>query len=52
MNRRNIIISVTVLAISMAIFMPLRVIFGGDGVTARKVDGIIWVIVTSLINPH
>ena len=42
MNRRNIIMSVAVLAISMAIFMPLRVIFGGDGVTARKVDGIIW----------
>lgn len=42
MNRRNIIMSVAVLAISMAIFMPLRVIFGGEGVTARKVDGIIW----------
>lgn len=42
MKRRIIIASVAALAIAMIIFMPLRVIVGGDGVAARKVEGIIW----------
>lgn len=42
MKRRYILASVAALAVAAIIFMPLRTIVGGDGVTARKVDGIIW----------
>lgn len=42
MKRRYILASVATLALAAIIFMPLRTIVGGDGVTARKVDGIIW----------
>ena len=42
MKRRYILASVATLAVAAIIFMPLRTIVGGDGVTARKVDGIIW----------
>jgi general secretion pathway protein N len=42
MKRRFAIASVAALAVAVIIFMPLRTIIAGDGVTARKVDGIIW----------
>lgn len=42
MKRRYILASVATLAVAAIIFMPLRTIVGGDGVTARKVDGITW----------
>ncbi len=42
MKRRYILASVATLALAAIIFMPLRTIVGGTGVTARKVDGIIW----------
>lgn len=43
MSRRRIAIaSAILLLISALIFMPLRTIIGGDGIAARKVDGIIW----------
>jgi general secretion pathway protein N len=42
MKRRFAIASVAALAVAAIIFMPLRTIVAGDGVTARKVDGIIW----------
>jgi general secretion pathway protein N len=42
MKRRFVIASVAALAVATILFMPLRTIVAGDGVTARKVDGIIW----------
>ncbi len=42
MKRRFAIASVVTLAAAAILFMPLRTIIAGDGVTARKVDGIIW----------
>ena len=43
MTRRGIYISSAVLALlALLVFMPLRTIFGGPGLSARKVDGIIW----------
>jgi general secretion pathway protein N len=42
MKRRFAIASVVALALAAILFMPLRTIVAGDGVTARKVDGIIW----------
>jgi len=42
MKRRFFVASVAVLAVAMILFMPLRTIISGEGVTARKVDGIIW----------
>ena len=42
MTRRIIIAVAAVLVLSLVIFMPLRNIVAVDGVTARKVDGIIW----------
>ena len=42
MSRRLVIASALLLILSAIIFMPLRTIVGGAGVTARKVDGIIW----------
>jgi general secretion pathway protein N len=42
MKRRFAIASVAALAFAAILFMPLRTIVAGDGVTARKVDGIIW----------
>lgn len=43
MTRRRIAIaSALLLLIAALIFMPLRTIIGGDGISARKVDGIIW----------
>ena len=42
MKRRFAIASVAALAAAAILFMPLRTIIAGDGVTARKVDGIIW----------
>ena len=42
MRRRVLAASIAVLAASLVIFMPLRTILSGDGVTARRVDGIIW----------
>lgn len=43
MSRRRIIwLSGLTLIIAAMIFMPLRTIVGGDGISARRVDGIIW----------
>lgn len=42
MTRRIIIASSAILLLSLVIFMPLRNILAVDGVTARRVDGIIW----------
>lgn len=43
MTRRHITIgSVLLLLIATIIFMPLRTIIGGEGVSARKVEGFIW----------
>lgn len=43
MTRRSYTIAVAVLLImAFGIFMPLRAIVGGNQISARKVDGIIW----------
>ena len=43
MTRRRIYISSSVLLLlALLFFVPLRTIFGGPGLSARKVDGIIW----------
>jgi general secretion pathway protein N len=42
MKRRFVIASVAALSVATILFMPLRTIIVGDGITARKVDGIIW----------
>ncbi len=43
MNRGRIaIVSAILLLGATIIFMPLRAIIGGDGISARKIDGIIW----------
>lgn len=43
MSRRRLIgYAATLFALAAIVFMPLRAIIGGDGVVARKVDGIIW----------
>jgi len=42
MNRRLVVASLAALAVAAIICMPLRTIVAVDGVTARKVDGIIW----------
>jgi general secretion pathway protein N len=42
MKRRFVIALVAALAVATILFMPLRTIVAGDGVIARKVDGIIW----------
>jgi len=42
MKRRFVIASVAAVAAAAILFMPLRTIVAGEGVTARKVDGIIW----------
>jgi general secretion pathway protein N len=41
-RRRIFVCSAILLLIAGTIFMPLRVIVGGEGVSARKVEGIIW----------
>lgn len=43
MNRNRLIAYSALLLLTAAIiFMPLRMIVGGEGVTARKVEGVIW----------
>ncbi|WP_295493230.1 type II secretion system protein N [Sphingorhabdus sp. EL138] len=42
MKRRFVIASVAAVAAATILFMPLRTFVAGEGVTARKVDGIIW----------
>ena len=42
MKRRYVIASAAALAVAAIFFMPLRTIVAGEGVTARKVEGIIW----------
>lgn len=42
MKRRFVITSVAAVVVATILFMPLRTIVAGEGVTARKVDGIIW----------
>lgn len=43
MIRRRLLVCATLLLVAAGIiFMPLRMIVGGEDVTARKVDGIIW----------
>lgn len=41
-RRRVFACSAILILIAAIIFMPLRAIVGGDGVSARKVEGIIW----------
>jgi general secretion pathway protein N len=43
MTRRSYIIAAAILLVlAGSIFIPLRAVVGGDQITARKVDGIIW----------
>lgn len=43
MSRRHLIgFAAIMFALAVVIFMPLRMIVGGQGVVARKVEGIIW----------
>lgn len=42
MTRRRVLIGALLLLAAALIFMPLRTIFGGPGLSARKVEGIIW----------
>ena len=42
MKRRFVVASVAALAVATIVFMPLRTIVAGEGITARKVEGIIW----------
>ena len=43
MTRRSYIIAIALLLIvAFILFMPLRAVVGGDQISARKVDGIIW----------
>ncbi|MEY3939631.1 MAG: hypothetical protein RLZZ604_91 [Pseudomonadota bacterium] len=42
MSRRLVVASAVLLMLSAILFMPLRTIVGGEGISARKVDGIIW----------
>jgi len=42
MKRRFVLASVAAVAAATILFMPLRTFVAGEGVTARKVDGIIW----------
>jgi len=43
MTRRQLVTaSLFLLAVAAIIFMPLRIILGGEGMSARKVEGIIW----------
>lgn len=41
-KRRKIAIAVLLLVIAGIIFMPLRAVLPGSGLSARKVDGIVW----------
>lgn len=42
MSRRLVVMCAVLLMLSVILFMPLRAIVSGEGVSARKVDGIIW----------
>ena len=43
MTRKHLVaITVALGLLALIIVMPLRTIVGGDGVVARKVEGIIW----------
>lgn len=43
MSRRSLLIaSTTLLLAALVLFMPLRIAASGDGVAARKVEGILW----------
>lgn len=43
MSRNRLLIgSALLLLVAALMFMPLRAVIGGDGITARKVDGVIW----------
>ncbi len=42
MSRRLVVASAALLMLSAILFMPLRTMVGGEGISARKVDGIIW----------
>ena len=43
MSRRSVLIGATALLLAaLVIFIPMRAAVGGDGVTARKVEGILW----------
>jgi general secretion pathway protein N len=42
MKRRAVIAAIVMLAVAAIVFMPFRTIMGGEGITARKVQGIIW----------
>lgn len=42
MKSRVLATAVAAILAAIVVFAPLRVVVGGDGVTARKVEGIIW----------
>lgn len=42
MKRRFILALAAMLVLCLVIFMPLRVLVVGEGITARKIEGIIW----------
>lgn len=41
-RRRMMAIAALLLMLAGVIFMPLRAVFGGSGLSARKVEGIVW----------
>ena len=42
MKRGYVLALAATLGVCLVIFIPLRAVVGGEGVTARKVEGIIW----------
>ena len=42
LRRRLFAVAALLLLVALLVFMPLRAVVGGDGVVARKVEGIIW----------
>ena len=42
MKRGHVLALAATLGVCLVIFIPLRAVVGGEGVTARKVEGIIW----------
>lgn len=41
-RRREIGIAAALLLVAALILMPMRIVFGGNGIAARKVEGLIW----------
>ena len=41
-RRREIGIAAALLLVAALVLMPMRIVFGGNGIAARKVEGLIW----------